>query len=168
MFLGDSTKLPALVPAGGTSEGFFDVGSCCYFILTRRFYISGLLSHWHFTLAFQAREGLHHLWALLWLFSVALLLPGFSVTFLPRALRFWARIFYLQAFFKVRFFPTFWHVLWLRCRNTPSRILLCACPHRFVLSGWCMASNYSYCSYKAIGLSKLSYWIYFARYMGGL
>ena len=44
MFLGDSTKLPALVLAGGTSEGFFDVGSCCYFILTRRFYISGLLS----------------------------------------------------------------------------------------------------------------------------
>ena len=27
-------------------------------------------------------------------------------------------------------------------RNTPSRILLCACPHRVVFSGWCMELNY--------------------------
>ena len=31
-------------------------------------------------------------------------------------------------------------------RNTPSRILFCACPHRIAPSGWCMALNYSYCS----------------------
>ena len=37
-------------------------------------------------------------------------------------------------------------------RNTPSRILLCACPHKVVLSGWHMVLNYSYCRYKTIGL----------------
>ena len=38
-------------------------------------------------------------------------------------------------------------------RYTPSRIFLCACPHRAVLSGWRMDLNYSYCSYKIIDLS---------------
>ena len=38
-------------------------------------------------------------------------------------------------------------------RSIPSRILLGACPHRVVPSGWCMALNYSYCSYKTINLS---------------
>ena len=37
-------------------------------------------------------------------------------------------------------------------RNTPSRILLYACPHKVVLSGWCIVLNYSYCRYKTIGL----------------
>ena len=32
---------------------------------------------------------------------------------LPRALRFWVGIFYPQAFFILRFFPTFWHNLLL-------------------------------------------------------
>ena len=40
---------------------------------------------------------------------------GFSVTALPRVLRFWAGVFYPQAFFTLHSFPTFWHVLWLRC-----------------------------------------------------
>ena len=30
-------------------------------------------------------------------------------------------------------------------RNTPSRILLCDCPHRVVPSGWHVVLNYSYC-----------------------
>ena len=38
-------------------------------------------------------------------------------------------------------------------RNTPSRILLCACPHRVVPSRWRMVLNYSYCSHKTIDLS---------------
>ena len=38
-------------------------------------------------------------------------------------------------------------------RNTPSRILLCACPRRVVPSGWLMDLNHSYCSYKTIDLS---------------
>ena len=66
------------------------------------------------TMGSQAREGLHQLWALSWLLSVALLLPGFSVTVFPRALRFWADVFYPQAFLTLHSFPTFWHVLWLR------------------------------------------------------
>ena len=37
-------------------------------------------------------------------------------------------------------------------RNTPSRILLCACPHKLVPSGWRMFLNYSYCRCKTIGL----------------
>ena len=36
-----------------------------------------------------------------------------SVIFLPRALRFWEGIFYPQAFFTLRSFPTFWHNLLL-------------------------------------------------------
>ena len=35
---------------------------------------------------------------------------GFSVTILPRAVRFWAGIFYQQAFFTLHPFPKFWHV----------------------------------------------------------
>ena len=66
--------------------------------------------HLHFILAFQAREGLHQLWALPWLLLVAFLLPGFFVTVLPRALRFWAGVFYPQAFCTLHSFPTFWHV----------------------------------------------------------
>ena len=38
-------------------------------------------------------------------------------------------------------------------RNTPSRILLCACPQRVVPFGWHIDLNYSYCSYKTIALS---------------
>ena len=61
---------------------------------------------------------------------------GFS--FLPRVLRFWVSIFYPRAFFTLHSFV---------ChsgegRNTPSRILLCACPHRVVPSGWRMDLNY--------------------------
>ena len=41
-------------------------------------------------------------------------------------------------------------------RNTPSRILVCACSPRVVPSGWCMDLNYSYCSYKTIDLSNAS------------
>ena len=38
-------------------------------------------------------------------------------------------------------------------RNTPSRIFLHACLHRAVSYDWCMVLNYSYCRFKAIGLS---------------
>ena len=110
--------------------------------------------HQHSTLASRAHKGLHQLWALPWLLSVALLLPGFFLRVLRRALRFWAGVFYPQAFFCLELLP---HILARFCdsdvgRNTPSRILLCACPHKVVLSGWHMVLNYSYCRYKTIGL----------------
>ena len=38
-------------------------------------------------------------------------------------------------------------------RNTPSRILLCACPRTVVPSGWRMDLSHSYCRYKTIDLS---------------
>ena len=38
-------------------------------------------------------------------------------------------------------------------RNTPSRIFLCACPHRVVPSGWRMDLNYWCLNYKAIDIS---------------
>ena len=104
--------------------------------------------YWHSILASQAGEGLHQLWALPWLPSTALLFPGFSVTVLPRELRFWALC-------PLHSFPAFFDTF---CdsdagRNTPSRIFVCICPHRVVPSGKRMALNYSYCSYKAIDLS---------------
>ena len=77
------------------SLGGFSVADCCCFPYWRflRFRIT-FPCHRHSILASQVREGLHQLWALPWLLSVALLLPGFSVTVLPRALRFWVGIFY--------------------------------------------------------------------------
>ena len=107
----------------------------------------------HSTLVSQAREGLHQLWALPWLLSVALLLPGFFLRVLRRALRFWAGVFYPQAFFCLELLP---HILARFCdsdvgRNTPSRILVCACAHKVVPSGWRIVLNYSY-RYKTIGL----------------
>ena len=91
---------------GELPGGFCDVGCCCCFSHWRflRFRTT-FLCHWHSTLASQAREGFHELWALPWLLSVALLLPGFS--FLPQALRFRAGIFYSQAFFTLHIFPRF-------------------------------------------------------------
>ena len=91
--------------------------------------------HRHSTLASQAPEGLHQLWALPWLLSVTLLLPGFFVTFVPPALRFWVGVFYTHRRFFYLALPP--HILARFCdsdvgRKTPSRILLCACPHRVV------------------------------------
>ena len=58
---------------------------------------------WHqlSTLASQAREGLHQLWALPNYFWLPFLFH------LPRALRFCVGIFYRQAFFTLRSFPKF-------------------------------------------------------------
>ena len=76
--------------------------------------------HRHSTLASQAREGLHQPWALHWLLSVALLLPVFSITALPQALRFWAGVFDSQAFFTLHSFPTFWNIFVTQMRaGTP-------------------------------------------------
>ena len=139
---------------GEPPGGFCDVGCCCCFPHWRFLHFRATFPcHRHSTLASQAREGLHQLWALPWLLLVALLLPGFSVTVLARALRFWVGVFY--RFLPYAPSPTF---LARFCdsdagRNTPSRILLCACPHRVVPSGWRMDLNYSYCSYKTIDLS---------------
>ena len=108
MSLGDLRKLPALVLCLREPPGGFSVADCCCFPYWRflRFRIT-FPCHRHSILASQVREGLHQLWALPWLLSVALLLPGFSVTVLPRALRLWTSIFYPQAFFTLRSFSTF-------------------------------------------------------------
>ena len=100
--------------------------------------------HRHSTLTSQTREGLHQLWALypgyFRLLSFCQVLRG---CFLPTG------GFYLAPL------P---HILARFCdsdedRNTSSRILLCACPHRVVYSGWRMVLNYLYCRWKTIGLS---------------
>ena len=67
------------------------------------------LCYQHSTLASQTHEGLHQLWTLPWLLSIALRLPAFSITALPRALRFWVGAFYLQSFFTLHSLPTFCH-----------------------------------------------------------
>ena len=79
----------------------------------------------------------------------------FSVTILPQALRFWAGVFLPMRVFYLELFS---HILERFCNsdaggNSPSRILLCAYPHRVVPSSWRMVLNYSYCRYKTIGLS---------------
>ena len=62
---------------------------------------------------------------------------GFSVTVLPQALRFCVGVFYLQAFFTLRSFTNICGTFFDsdEGRNTPSRILLCAYPHKVVPSG---------------------------------
>ena len=139
--------------------GLCHVGCCCYFPHWRILCFRAIFPcHQHLTLASQTCECLQQLWALTWLISFALLLPGFSVTVLPRALRFWGGILYPQAFFTLHTFPRFLalfvvFVTQMRGRNTQSRILLCAYPHRVVTYGWRMDLNYSYCNYKTIDLS---------------
>ena len=155
-----------------------DVGCCCCCSFPQRRFLhfgATFPSHQHSTLAFQTSENIHQLWALPWLLLAALLLPGFSDTVLPRALRFWVSIFFTHR----RFFTllSFLDIFGMFCdsdagKNAPSKIILCACPHRFVPSGWCMDLNYSYCSYKINWLIncaselrsielKLNYWICF-------
>ena len=139
--------------------GLCHVGCCCYFPHWRILCFRAIFPcHQHLTLASQTCECLQQLWALTWLISFALLLPGFSVTVLPRALRFWGGILYPQAFFTLHTFPRFLalfvvFVTQMRGRNTQSRILLCAYPHRVVTYGWRMDLNYSCCNYKTIDLS---------------
>ena len=139
--------------------GLCHLGCCCYFPHWRILCFRAIFPcHQHLTLASQTCECLQQLWALTWLISFALLLPGFSVTVLPRALRFWGGILYPQAFFTLHTFPRFLalfvvFVTQMRGRNTQSRILLCAYPHRVVTYGWRMDLNYSYCNYKTIDLS---------------
>ena len=88
--------------------GLCHVGCCCYFPHWRILCFRAIFPcHQHLTLASQTCECLQQLWALTWLISFALLLPGFSVTVLPRALRFWGGILYPQAFFTLHTFPRF-------------------------------------------------------------
>ena len=156
MFSGDFCKLTK-TPSDGTSLGeppgnFSDVGCCCccftslevftfpgYFSLPQALH-PGFLGQWgsppalsstlatfgFFTFAKIFR---HSFTASVTVLSWCFLPTGaFYLTLLPRILG--------------RFCDSD------AGRNTPSRILLCACPHGVVPFGWCMDLNYSYCSYK--------------------
>ena len=155
----NSTKLPAIVLyLGQPPGGFCDVGCCCCcFSSLEVFTFPG-----YFSLPPALHPGFSGSWrpppalsSTLATFGCFTFWQAFSVTVLPRALRFWVGIFYPKAFFTLRSFTDIFGTV---CdsdagRNTPSRILLCACPHRVVPSGWRMGLNYSYCSYKTIDLS---------------
>ena len=124
MFLRDFCKLNK-TPSDGTClgeppRGFCDVGCCCCFT-SQEVFLSLLLSNviphsfmsypWVFTLIlyFQSSSSQSDLR----LFHLTFL--GFPVTVLPRVLRFWAAVFYQSGIFYLYSFPTFSHVLWLRC-----------------------------------------------------
>ena len=149
----NSTKLPAMVLCLGEHPGgFCDVGCCCVVFLTGGFYVSGLLfpCHRHSTPASQTREGLHWLWVLPWLLSVALFFQAFLPQFYCERYGFEWAFFIHRRFFNL---CSFTDIFGTFCnsnvgRNTPPRILLYTCPHRVVSSGWRMDLNYSYCSYK--------------------
>ena len=101
---------------GEPPRGFCDVGCCCFCFPYWRFlrFQATFPYHRHSTLASRTREGLHQLWPLPWLFSVALVLPRFFVTVLPRALRFWVSIFLPTGVFYLALLPRyFWYVLWI-------------------------------------------------------
>ena len=103
---------------GEPPGGFCDVGCCCCcFSSLEIFTFPG-----YFTLPPALHPGLWCPWrppparsSTLATFS-CFILPGFSVTVLPRALRFWVGIFYQQAFFILRSLTDiFGTLLWLRC-----------------------------------------------------
>ena len=134
--------------------GFFDAGCCCFTSL--EVFHSLLFDviphpsenyHWVFTpiLYFQFSSWQSDLRYFHFNFSGLFCrsLSGFERHFLPTG------IFLTST--PSRHFGTF-------CdsdasKNTPSRILLCVCPDRVVLSGWRMVLNYLCCSCKTIGLS---------------
>ena len=142
MTLVNLTKLPAIVLAWENLQEVFVmlvvVVVFCFLLHWRVLHFPATFPcHRHSTLASQAREGLHQPWVLPWLLLVALLFPGFSVTVLPRALRFWVSVFYPQTFFTLCFFTDiFGTFLWLRCgKEHPIQDLpLCmpsqSCPFR--------------------------------------
>ena len=125
--LGDLSKLNK-TPSDGTCleeppRGFCDVACSCCFYLNEGFSFIAFRRHSSFL--------------------------GFSVTILPPVLRFSADVFTHRRFFTLQS---------IDCdsdagRNTPSRILLCTCPHRVIPSGWRMDLNHPYCGYKTIDLS---------------
>ena len=76
----------------------FFIHFCSSFVVILHFQAT-LPCHRHSTLVTQARKGLHQLWTLPWLLSIAFAFH------LPWALRFLVGIFYPQAFFTFRSFP---------------------------------------------------------------
>ena len=160
MFLGDFCKLNK-TPSNGTSlgeppRGFCDVGCCCFTSLEVFLpsFLSDVISHSSMsyrrvftpTLYFQPS-------------SLQSDLRHFHLTFLGLSQPHRECYSFERAFFTQRRFllctpsPHFG----MFCdsdagRNTPSRIVFCACPHIVVPSGWCVVFNYSYCRYKTIGL----------------
>ena len=83
-------------------------------------------------------------------FQLLYFCQAFTSQFYLERYGFWVGIFYLQEFFTLR---SFTNIFGTFCdsgegRNIPSRILLCAFPHRIVPSGWRMDLNYSHCSYQ--------------------
>ena len=125
MFLGDFCKLNK-TPSDDTClgeppGGFCGVGCCC--CTSQEVFLPSLLFNVipHSSVSYRrvftpilyfqpssSHSDLRH-------FHLTFL--SFSVTALPRVLRFWANVFYPHAFFTLHSFPTFWHVLWLRCRQ---------------------------------------------------
>ena len=152
------TKFPAMVLCLGERLGRF---LWCWLLLLFfphwRFlrFRATFSCHRHSTLASQTREGLHQLWALRWLISVTLL----SARLFRHRFTASATVLSGHFFTYWRFLPYASHRHFATVcdsdagRNTPSRILLCAFPHRVVPCGWRMDLNYSYCSYKTIDLS---------------
>ena len=141
-------------------RGFCELVLVMLFFLTGGFYVSGLLFFSTGTPRLLLRHVKVSTSSELYPGYIQLLyfLPDFSVTVLLRALRCWMGIFYPQAFFTLRSFIDIFDTF---CdsdagRNTPSRILLCACTHGVVPSGWRIDLNYSYCSYKTTDLSAAS------------
>ena len=141
---------------GEPPGGFYDVGCCCFHHWWFIRFQATFPCHRHSTLASQAREGLHQLWTLPWLLSVALLFARLFRHIFTASAMVLSGLFYThRRFFTLNSFPTFLARFSDSDtgRNTLSRIFICACPHRVVPSTWRMDLNYSYCCYKTIDLS---------------
>ena len=146
---------------GEPPESFYVVSVCCCFASLEVFH--SLLCFSASSLTFlEAATGFSHAF---YTFSAVhrrvirntfiLTFLRFSITILLRALQFWAGVFLPTDVFYLALLP---HILACFCdsdvgRNTLSRILLCACPHRIVPSCWRIVWNYSYYSCKTIRLS---------------
>ena len=166
MFLGYFCKLNK-TPSDGTCLGeppgsFSDAGCCCCCCFTSlKVFLPSLL----FDVILRSSVSYCQVFTPILYFQPSssqsdsrhfhLTFLGFSVTALLRVLWFWAGDFYLQVCRCLPCTPSLYFDTFCDLdtgRNTPSRILHCPCPHKIVLSGWCMVLNYSYCRYETIGL----------------
>ena len=153
MSLGDLTKLPAMVLAWENLQEVF----------VMLFVLAVVLPHWRFFIHCISTSSLTLPWAIagflhpFYSFSPAhcrvirdtFILNFLAFHFYRECYGFEQGFFYPQALFTLQSFVCASET----GKNTPSRMLLCACPHRVVPSGWRMVLNYWCLNCKAIGLS---------------
>ena len=112
----NSTKLPVMVLAWDKLQEVFVMLVVVVVLPHWRFFVHcfltlSLILPWAIAGFLQQFCNFSPADAFIWTFL------GFSVTVLPRVVRFWAEVFYPQAFFTLHSFPTLWYVFVTQMRT---------------------------------------------------